>query len=201
MHVDQPGLFDVPDPVTKVPPDPPKRGRNKEVWSMTATAEVVITDASALRQAAARQYEDGAISTVDADPGTSEPQDEAPDGAPVDDPFDALAWLIWPTEGLEGALEVGALRILSVESEAVPVSSDRGRATWRVTAKLTNVDRLRHVATQAHPDQAAEISSSLAIAWQRAADPFSPLRSIDGIAWMPGPVVVEHIPARAAGNR
>jgi len=46
-----------------------------------------------------------------------------------------------------------------------------------------------------NPADADLIAGSLAIAWQRAADPFAPLRSIPGISWRPGPVEVEHVPA------
>lgn len=102
---------------------------------------------------------------------------------------------------MEEALDAGALRVLSVESEAAADSLDHGTATWRITVKLTDVDELRRLAAQACPDEAAEISANLAVAWQRAADPFSPLRSIDGIAWTPGRVVVEHQPARPARSR
>lgn len=69
-----------------------------------------------------------------------------------------------------------------------------------VTVKLTDVDRVRRLATQAHPEDAALIADSLAVAWQRAADPFAPLRSIPGIAWRPVKVDVEHLPARTAAG-
>jgi hypothetical protein len=170
------------------------------VWTLTATAEVAITDAPALLQAVARLNEGIVITGAGADLEVEDSEPEAPD-APIDDAFDALAWLIWPDEGLEEVLEAGALRILSVESEARAGSIDRGTATWRVTVKLTDVEELRRLAVAAYPDDAGEISTSLAIAWQRAADPFTPLRSIDGIAWQPGPVIVEHLPARTAGSR
>ena len=45
------------------------------------------------------------------------------------------------------------------------------------------------------------IADSLAVAWKRAADPFAPLRSIPGTAWRQGEVDVEHLPARAVGDR
>jgi hypothetical protein len=200
MDADQPGLFQLPHREPQVPPERSQRGRNREVWELTATAEVTITDASAL-QAAARANEGFVITVPDADLGVEDAEPEAPDAAPPgDDAFDALAWLIWPSDGLEEALEAGALRILSVESEAKGDSVDHGTATWRVTAKLTDVDALRRLAARASPDEAAEISTSLAVAWQRASDPFAPLRAIDGITWRPRRVVVEHLPAQAARN-
>lgn len=73
--------------------------------------------------------------------------------------------------------------------------------TWTVTVKLTDVDELRRLAAGAHPDAAGLIADSLAVAWQRAADPFAPLASIPGIAWRPGQVDVEHLPTRAVGSR
>jgi len=171
------------------------------VWALTATAEVAITDASALRQAAAGLNEGFVITVPGADLGLEDGEPEVRGAVPVDDVFDALAWLIWPTEGLEEVLDADALRVLSVESEAAADSVDHGMATWRITAKLTDVEALRRLATRAYPDEAAEISDSLALAWQRAADPFAPLRSIAGIIWKPGRVVVEHLPARPTRTR
>lgn len=169
------------------------------MWGLTATAEVTITDASAVHAAA--RADEGVVIAQGGDLEVEDAESEAPDDAvPGDDVFDALAWLIWPSDGLEGALEAGALRIMSVESEAKGDSVDHGTATWRVTAKLTDVDALRGLAVRACPDEAAEISASLTVAWQRASDPFAPLRSIAGITWKPGRVVVEHLPARAARN-
>ncbi|WP_134774131.1 hypothetical protein [Ornithinimicrobium flavum] len=199
MDADQPGLFQLPDHEPQVRPQPPRRGKNRQVWELTATAEVTVTDASALQEAA-RADEGVLIAASGGDLGVEEAESEAADAAPGDDVFDALAWLIWPSHGLEGALEAGALRILSVKSEASGDSVDHGTATWSVTAKLTDVEVLRRLAVQASPDEAAQISASLAVAWQRAADPFAPLRSISGITWKPGRVVVEHLPARAGRN-
>lgn len=199
MDADQPGLFELPDRELQVPPERAQRGRNREVWGLTATADVTITDAPAL-QAAARAIDGFGIAVPGAGLGDEDTEPEAPVAVPGDDVFDALAWLIWPSDGLEEALDAGALRILSVDSEAKGDSIEHGTATWRVTVKLTDVDELRRIAARASPDQAAEISASLAVAWLRAADPFAPLRSIAGITWKPGRVVVEHLPARAARN-
>lgn len=199
MDADQPGLFQLPASEPQVPPHRPQRGKNRQVWELTATAEVTITNPSAL-QAAARSNEGFVITVPAADLGVEEAEPQEPDTEPGDDVFDALAWLIWPSDGLEEALDAGALRILSVESEAKGDSVDHGTATWSVQVKLTDVEALRRLAVQASPDEAAEISASLAVAWQRASDPFAPLRSIAGITWKPGRVVVEHLPARAGRN-
>ena len=109
MDADQPGLFQLPDHEPQVPPRPPQRGKNRQVWELTATAEVTITDPSAL-QAAARSDEGFVITVPAADLGVEEAEPEEADAAPGDDVFDALAWLIWPSDGLEEALDAGALR-------------------------------------------------------------------------------------------
>lgn len=87
------------------------------------------------------------------------------------------------------------MTILEAESDVAAETPDRGTVTWTTICKLTNVQLLRRIATRAHPADADLIAGSLAIAWQRAADPFAPLRSIPGISWRPGPVEVEHVPA------
>ena len=119
---------------------------------------------------------------------------------PVNGAFDAVGWLVWPTEGMEQALEGDAFRILSVNREVVAESVDRGTLTWSVTVKLTDVGELRRLAAQAHPEATASIEANLAVAWQCAADPFAPLRSIPGTTWKPGQVNVEHMRAKAAGK-
>ena len=139
-----------------------------------------------LQQAAAQLHEDSVTTGPRADLDVEESEPEALSAVPANDAFDALRWLIWPTERLEGALEVGAFRILSMDSKVAADSVDGGTVTWMVTVKLTDVDELRRLAAKAHPDESALISDSLAVAWQRAADPFAPLRSIPGIAWQPG---------------
>lgn len=121
--------------------------------------------------------------------------------SPARDVFDALGWLIWPTEGMEGLLEAGAFRILSVDCEVVAGSVDRATVSWTVTVKLTNVAELRRLAAETHPEEAGLIAGSFAVAWRLAADAFAPLRSIPGTAWRPGQVHVEHLPAKAGGNR
>ena len=171
------------------------------MWALTATAEVTITDASLLREAAERLNEGFVITVPSSDDGAEDIEGETPDAVRADDAFDALAFAIWPDEGLQEALEAGAVRILSVESETAPDSADHGTATWKVAVKLTDIDEFRRLATQACPDDSAEIAESLPLAWQRAADPFAPLRLIPGISWSPGQVTVEHLPARATQNR
>lgn len=199
MDANQMGLFELPDPTPPGPSERSQRGRNRETWARTVTAEVTIVDAGAIREAFARAEEDAVTIDLRADPEDVEP--ELNDMARVNDAFDALAWLIWPTDGLDELLEAGAIRVLSVESEAVADSIDRGRVTFTVAAKLTDVDQLRRLAVRANPEDAELIAGSLAAAWKSAADPFAPLRSIPGIDWRPGQVTVEHLPTRAPKSR
>jgi hypothetical protein len=200
MDANEPALFEISDRKSPTPPEQPPRGRNRETWARMATAKVTIIDAEAVREAAARA-EEGAVTIglgAMSDHEDSEaklPNPEAASGA-----LDALAWLIWPTDGLESLLDANAVRILSVASEVQAESVDRGRITWTVTVKLIDVQQLRRLAAQAHPAEAGLIADSLAVAWQRAADPFAPLRSIPGIAWQPGHVEVQHMP-RAQGRK
>lgn len=200
MHDSEPGLFELPDPDPTAPALRPQRGRNRETWARTATAEVTIIDAAAVNEAGARAEANPVTIGLSADSVAEDPPRTETEAKPADRAFDSLAWLIWPTDGLDALLEAGAFRIVSAHSEVVGESPDRGTATWTVTVKLTDVDRLRRLATQAHPDEGALIAESLAAAWERAADPFAPLRSIPGIAWRPVKVVVEHLPASTAGG-
>lgn len=196
MDAGQPGLFELPDDEPLPPSEKLQRGRNREVWALTATAEVTITDVAALTEAATLANEGFVVTGLETDLDVEDSEPEAPPAENGNDAFDALAWLIWPTQGLEGVLDIGAARILSVDSEVAADSDDRCTATRRATVKLTDVDELRRLAARTHPDESALISDSLAVALQRATDPFAPLRGIPGIIWHPGRVVVEHLSAR-----
>ncbi len=206
MNTDEPGLFALPDRVRLTSPKGPLRGRNRQAWTRTATAEVTVLDAAALHEAVAR-VEGNAVTiglradleAEETEPGETDPQ--VSEAQPADDAFGALRRLIWPTDGMEAALEAGAFRVVSASSEVEAESIDRGTVIWTVTVKLTDVEGLRRLAAEAHPGGAAAIADSLAVAWQRAADPFAPLRSIPGIVWRPGPVDIEHVPARATWSR
>lgn len=200
-ETEQSRLFELPAPEARIPSERSQRGRNREMWRLTATADVDIIDPAALREAAAGLEEGFVVTLPGADPGAEDAEPEAPDAVTSNDPFDALAWLIWPTAGLQGALDIGAVRVVSAQRGVVAESDDHGTATWTVTVKLKDVEALRRLAAQAHPEEAAEIGDSLAVAWQRAGDPFAPLSTIDGITWKPGPVVIEHLPARVARSR
>lgn len=202
MDATQPGLFELPE--QDLPAVARRRavcGRNRETWACTATAVVTIIDAAAVREAAARLEGLDLTIALGANPDLGETEPRIREPSPANDALDALAWLIWPTDGLEELLEVGAFRILSTDSEVRAETDDRGTVTSRVTVKLTDVDALRRFAANAHPEDAALIADSLEVAWQHAADPFAPLRSIPGISWRPGCVYVEHRGAIVAGKR
>ena len=202
MDANEPGLFDLPtlewQPGTA---NRALRGRNRQTWVRTVIAEVTVIDAGALHEAAAQAAENAVTIGLPADPDVVDTAPGSSDLAPAGNAFDALGWLLWPTAGMKGPLEAGAFRVLSEDGEVVAESVDRGAVTWTVTVKLTDVDELRRLAAEAHPDAAGLIAESLAVAWQCAADPFAPLHSIPGIAWRPGPVDVEHLPAKTFGDR
>ena len=50
MDANEPGLFDLPDPERPGTANRPLRGRNRETWARTATAEVTVIDAGALQE-------------------------------------------------------------------------------------------------------------------------------------------------------
>ena len=196
MDVNEPGLFEMGAREPAARPGRLPRGRNRETWVRTVTAEVHVIDAEGLREAALRVEESGL--SIALGPGLDVQDTVAETNVDtVGDTFEKLAWLIWPTDGMEEPSAAGAFRILSVESAAVAESDNRGILTWTVMVKLTDVQELRRLAAQAHPEEAELIAASLAVAWQHAADPFMPVRSIPGIAWRPGQVEVHHVPRRA----
>ncbi len=138
MDVNEPGLFDMPDRESATSPGRLQRGENRETWVRTVTAEVDILDAEALREAALQVEESGLTIGLSAGLNLRDTVAEA-DLQAAGYTFEKLAWLIWPTDGLEGPLAAGAFRILSVDSAAVAESDDRGILMWTVVVKLTNV--------------------------------------------------------------
>jgi hypothetical protein len=197
VNADEPALFDMPAAEQRAMSRPRQRGRNRETWARTVTAEITIVDAEALGEAARQVQQSAVTMTLPALSDEQEVVVEDPAVGDAEHAFDALAWLLWPADAMEAPLEAGAFRILWEEIEAEPESGDRGTLAWTVTVKLTDVRTLRRLAAQAHPDQAASIADSLAAAWQYAADPFAPLHAIPAIAWRPGSVTVQHVPDKS----
>jgi hypothetical protein len=196
MNADEPALFDMPCERQPVVSPLGQRGRNRETWSRTVTAEITIVDAEALREAA-REARESAVKVVVHERTGPEDADAEDPGREADaHALDALTWLLWPTATMEPPQEVGAFRVLEEDIEVSPVSENHGTLTWTVRVKLTDVDALRRLAAQADPDQAPTIRDSLAAAWRLAADPFEPLHSIPAISWRPGPVTVQHLPRK-----
>ncbi len=193
MNVDEPALFDMPGEPQPVVSPVRQRGRNRETWSRTVTAEITVVDDQALRDAA-REARESAMTVVLHDRTAADDAD-AEDFIVHDEAhaLDALTWLLWPAATMEPPQEVGAFRLLEEDIEVTPVSKDHGTLTWTVTVKLTDVNALRRLAARADPDQAPTVRDSLEVAWQLAADPFEPLHSIPAITWRPGPVTVQHL--------
>ena len=191
----EPGLFDLPVTAATVRPVTPQRGRNRETWSRTVSAEVTITDTDALCRAVA-EAEEHAVVLYDAidDDDVARPEDGT---MAARDPLDSLVWLVWPTQGFEPLLEAGACQIRDMDARVEADSAERGTLTWTVKIKLTDVAQLRRLATHACPEESDLVAESFAAAWQHAADPFAPIRDIPGITWQPAQVAVEHVPARS----
>lgn len=187
MQHSEPGLFELPDPV---PSHRSQRGRNRQTWAMTVTADVTVTDAAAVDEAIAQAQADGLMIGYHDD----DLPDEDPPGTESGE-INQLGWLIWP-EGQDALQEAGAFRIVRLDVAVADEAADRCRITWTITVKLTEVERLRQLAIAAHPDDAGLIADNLDVAWQRAADPYAPLGPIPGIAWEPVDVTVAHLPAR-----
>ena len=91
--------------------------------------------------------------------------------------------------------------VIGVDIDTAELSTGRYRLRWTVMILLRDVAAFRRVASDACPDgdvaARAEIAQSLAVAWQRAAPPFTPMQRIPGITWSPVDAVVAHVPARA----
>ena len=67
---------------------------------------------------------------------------------------------------MQRPLQAGTFRILLVSSAVVAQSAQRGCVTWTVTIKLADVEQLRRLAANAHPEEAESIADSLAADWR-----------------------------------
>lgn len=155
---------------------------------MTTTATITVRDRQAVRESFAESAESAYTLAVLDEPGPEVTKELTSLGQ--------VAWQLWPPEGLDTAVEAGAFRVGSVGAEVVGDQGDRGTLRWEVTVKLQDVAALRRLAVEAHPDEAHQIEESLALAWQRAVDPYAPIRTVPGIDWTPVSVEVTHVPVR-----
>ncbi|MDN5856268.1 MAG: hypothetical protein L0K86_26180, partial [Actinomycetia bacterium] len=67
MDASQPGLFDLPDEEPPAAPERSKRGRNRETWSCSVTADVTVVDEAAIRQAVSLAEENGLVVDIGPD--------------------------------------------------------------------------------------------------------------------------------------
>lgn len=74
MDANQTGLFELPGPTPPCPSERSQRGRNRETWARTVTAEVTIVDADAVREALARVEMDAVTIDLRDDPADVEPE-------------------------------------------------------------------------------------------------------------------------------
>ncbi len=184
---DEPALFDLPAPEPRPASTRSGRGRARETYARTVTADVTVHQIPVLLDAAVRAFDNGpavGLGEVDVD-------DEVPDSRTQigQDPAAALSWLLDPLDGMWSLLETGSLLVLSVEIDVDELSSARYRLRWTVTIQLRDVATFRRIALDACPAEdtatRSEIEASLAAAWQQAAPPFAPLQRIPGITWSP----------------
>lgn len=202
MDHGEPGLFDLPVPEPHAAKPKPRRARNRETWACTVTADVTIVDPAPVTEAIERYIEETPV--FDATTGTilEDPALHDAGPAPTQPLIEQLLWLIWPGAGMEELDESGAIRIIGLDLDATATgpAAAPGTITWTTTVKLTDVARLRTLATQAHPEDADLIPDDFPLAWQHATDPYAPLRAIPGIQWQPRTVEVTHLPANAPRN-
>jgi hypothetical protein len=194
---DELALFDLPAPEPRLAATRSGRGRARERYARTVTADVTVQRIPVLLDAALRAFDAGpAVELGEVDVDAEVPDSRAQIGQ---DPAAALSWLLDPLDGMWPLLEAGSALVLSAGIDVDERSATRYRLRWIVTVRLRDVAAFR-IALDACPaeDTAArtEIEASLAAAWQQAAPPFAPLARIPGITWSPVEAVVAHVPAR-----
>jgi hypothetical protein len=189
-------LFDLPAP--QAPARVLRAGWARETYARTVIADVGVRRGAVLRAAALRSFDESpmvVIGEVDADGDVPDSREKI-----AADWVAALGWLLDPAADLLPLMEADALRLLAVEIDVRDRTVDRCRLAWTVAVKLRKVAALRDLAMAMCPDgdthARAEIGESLATAWQWAAEPYAPLRGIQGITWTPVQVSVQHRPAR-----
>lgn len=197
MGSDDPGLFDMVVDAAATAAMRPSRGRRRETWVCTVSADATIVDSAALDAAMAQAEADGFLVGILQDDGDEAAEDRG-DGTVAG--FDRVGWLLWPTDGLDSVLEADAFDVREVTTETAAVSDVEGTVTWSITVRLRDVSALRQFAVAAHPEESPAITESLVAAWQCAIDPFAPIRAVPGITWQPGAVEILHVPARAGSG-
>jgi hypothetical protein len=190
-------LFDLPAPEPSPAARRSDRGLTGYRYARRVAVEVAVQRIPVLLDAAVQAFDDSTMIEI----GEIDADNEAPDSREQlgRDPAAALSWLLDPIGGMWPVLEAGSATVLEVDIDAAELSPARYLLRWTVMIQLRDVAAFRRVALDACPAEdtaaAAEIATSLAAAWQRAAPPFAPLHRIPGITWSPVEAVVEHVPA------
>jgi hypothetical protein len=182
---DQAGLFGLPDPVPSRSPTRSGRGRARETFARTVTADGSVHDASALRAEALRVLQHSVVIGEAAgaeDDDLADLREEISLSAAA-----AVEYCVEPTMGMGPLLESGSVRIGKIDLSAEERSAELVRVGWTVTVKILDAAAVRELALGAcAPTDVAtrtEIEQSFAAAWNRAADPHAPLAAIPGVTW------------------
>jgi hypothetical protein len=194
-------LFDLLSAAVPEPRRSPRTaaGRARETYLRRVVAEVSIVQPEVLRDEALRALDTGIVivlGSADDEPDDDDPREEISESSAV-----ALDWLLDPTVGLAGLLEAEAFRLMDLQMSVAETAPVECSVQWTVTVKLQDVGALRAAALAVLPagdvPAAVEVQNSLAAAWNRAVDPYAPLRGIPGITWTGREVTVEQVLARA----
>jgi hypothetical protein len=195
---DEPGLFELPDPVRPARPARTARGRARERFARRVVVDVAVVDVAVLRAEALRILDQGITiseGALDDDDDLLSPEEEITASVAA-----AVQWCVEPTEGLWPLLEAGAVRIDAIELRAEELGPSQVRVSWTVTVKISDAEAVRELARVACPDTEqdarAEIDAGFAAAWHWAADPCTPVTDIPGVTWTCVEVAVEQVLAR-----
>jgi hypothetical protein len=193
-------LFDLPEPERRPQVPRSEQGRVGMTYTRSVTAGILLRSRAALCQAAVRAFDTAPVLII-GDVDEAEGDDQETRRQLGRDWLGALRWLIDPTAGLWPLIEADAVRLLAADIDLHPTGPTAYRMRSTATVKLCDVTAFRQCAMDACPPDnttaRAEIATSLAAAWQWAAEPYAPLRRIPGITWNPIDVAVQHRPARS----
>jgi hypothetical protein len=196
-------LFDLPEPERRPQVPRSEQGRAGMTYTRSVTADIQLRHRPALCRAAVRVFDTAPTLVIgEVDDADDEQEIRRQLGR---DWLAALRWLIDTTAGLSPLIEADAVRMPATDLHLNPTAPTACRTRWTVTVTLRDVTAFRQLALNACPPDSttarAEIATSLAAAWQWAAEPYAPLRRIPGIAWIPVDVTVRHVPARSRYSR